>query len=64
MEECTLFCSVLRSIEIDVRVTVFCALLSCTGLSNYSCACVGILHTQSDAECSQQRLYVHLDSHQ
>lgn len=40
MEECTLSCSVLCSIEIDAHVTVFCALLSCTGLStNYSCAC-------------------------
>lgn len=29
-----LFCSVLCSIEIDVHVTVFCALLSCTGLCN------------------------------
>lgn len=65
MGECTSSCSVLRSIEIDVHVTVFCALLSCTGLStNYSCACVGNLHTQLDTECSQQRLYVHLDSHQ
>lgn len=33
-------------------------------LTNYSCACVGTLHTQLDTECSQQRLYVHLDSHQ